>query len=201
MRALRLRAVVAVSAVSVAGGLLAGCSSSDGDDGAGAAAHGDGTVNKVAGTSEGPSAAPSALADGMGSDTDTDGVALPGLVWASRAARPLGLDPDTAAALGLRVDRARLGLTALGVVLAAAATGAAGPVGFVALTAPQLARRLTRTPQLPLVCSALTGAVVLVAADLVARTLVPPLEIPVGALTSLVGGPYLLWLLGRRQRR
>ncbi|MEU9346017.1 iron ABC transporter permease [Streptomyces sp. NPDC048278] len=128
-------------------------------------------------------------------------LAVPGLVWAGRAARPLGLDPDTAAALGLRVDRARLGLTALGVVLAAAATGAAGPIGFVALTAPQLARRLTRTPQLPLVCSALTGAVVLVAADLVARTLVPPLEIPVGALTSLVGGPYLLYLLGRRRER
>ncbi|WP_158806306.1 iron chelate uptake ABC transporter family permease subunit, partial [Streptomyces sp. NRRL WC-3774] len=84
------------------------------------------------------------------------------------------------------------------VVLAATATGAAGPIGFVALTSPQLARRLTRTPQLPLLCSALTGALVLVAADLVARTLLPPLEIPVGALTSLVGGPYLLWLLGRR---
>ncbi|WP_406439929.1 iron ABC transporter permease [Streptomyces sp. NBC_00631] len=127
-------------------------------------------------------------------------LALPGLVWASRAARPLGLDPDTAAALGLRVDRARLGLTVLGVVLAAA-TGAAGPIGFVALTAPQLARWLTRTPQLPLVCSALTGAVVLVTADLVARTLVPPLEIPVGALTSLIGGPYLLRLLGRGRER
>lgn len=123
---------------------------------------------------------------------------LPALVWASRAERPLGLDPDTAAALGVRVGRARLGLTVLGVVLAATATGAAGPIGFVALTAPQLARRLTRTPQLPLLCSALTGAPVLVAADLAARTLLPPLEIPVGALTSLVGGPYLLWLLGRR---
>jgi iron complex transport system permease protein len=124
--------------------------------------------------------------------------ALPALVWAARAARPLGLDPDTAAALGVRVDRVRLGLTVLGVVLAATATGAAGPIGFVALTSPQLARLLTRTPQLPLLCSALTGALVLVAADLVARTLLPPLEIPVGALTSLVGGPYLLWLLGRR---
>ncbi|QMV12559.1 iron chelate uptake ABC transporter family permease subunit [Streptomyces lincolnensis] len=123
---------------------------------------------------------------------------LPALVWASRAMRPLGLDPETAAALGVRVDRTRLGLTVLGVVLAATATGAAGPIGFVALTAPQLARRVTRTPQLPLLCSALTGSVVLVAADLVARTLLPPLEIPVGALTSLVGGPYLLWLLGRR---
>ncbi|MFI9174173.1 FecCD family ABC transporter permease [Streptomyces lincolnensis] len=123
---------------------------------------------------------------------------LPALVWASRAMRPLGLDPETAAALGVRVDRTRLGLTVLGVVLAATATGAAGPIGFVALTAPQLARRVTRTPQLPLLCSALTGSVVLVAADLVARILLPPLEIPVGALTSLVGGPYLLWLLGRR---
>ncbi|WUO44116.1 iron ABC transporter permease [Streptomyces sp. NBC_00285] len=123
---------------------------------------------------------------------------LPALGWASRVVRPLGLDPDTAAALGVRVDRARLGLTVLGVVLAATATGAGGPIGFVALTSPQLARRLTRTPQLPLLCSALTGAVVLVAADLAARTLLPPLEIPVGALTSLVGGPYLLWLLGRR---
>ncbi|QWB23390.1 MULTISPECIES: iron chelate uptake ABC transporter family permease subunit [Streptomyces] len=123
---------------------------------------------------------------------------LPGLVWASRAVRPLGLGPETAASLGVRVDRARLGLTVLGVVLAATATGAAGPIGFVALTAPQLARRLTRTPQLPLLSSALTGAVILVGADLAARTLLPPLEIPVGALTSLVGGPYLLWLLGRR---
>ncbi|MFJ8536429.1 FecCD family ABC transporter permease [Streptomyces sp. NPDC093591] len=125
-------------------------------------------------------------------------LSLPALVWASRALRPLGLDPETAAGLGVRVDRARLGLTVLGVVLAATATGAAGPIGFVALTAPQLARRLTRTPQLPLLNAALTGAVVLVAADLAARTLLPPLEIPVGALTALVGGPYLLWLLGRR---
>jgi iron complex transport system permease protein len=126
---------------------------------------------------------------------------LPALVWASRALRPLGLDADTAAALGVRVQRTQLGLTVLGVVLAATATGAAGPIGFVALTAPQLARRLTRTPQLPLLGSALTGAVVLVGADLVARTLLPPLEIPVGALTSLVGGPYLLWLLGRGGER
>ncbi|MFC5720594.1 FecCD family ABC transporter permease [Streptomyces gamaensis] len=122
---------------------------------------------------------------------------LPGLVWASRALRPLSLDPDTAAALGVRVARTQLVLTVLGVVLAASATGAAGPLGFVALTSPQLAKRAARTPQLPLLCSALTGAVVVVAADLAARTLLTPLEIPVGAVTALVGGPYLLWLLGR----
>lgn len=125
---------------------------------------------------------------------------LPGLLWAGRVLRPLALDPDTAAALGIRVRRAQLGLTVLGVVLAASATGAAGPLGFVALTSPQLAGRAARTPQLPLLCSALTGALVVVAADLAARTLLTPLEIPVGALTALVGGPYLLWLLGRSGR-
>lgn len=124
-------------------------------------------------------------------------VALPALVWAGWVQKPLGLDADTAAALGVRVRWAQLGLTGVGVVLAAVATGAAGPIGFVALTSPQVARRMARTAQLPLVSSGLVGAVVIVSADLVARTLVPPLEIPVGALTSLVGGPYLLWLLGR----
>jgi iron complex transport system permease protein len=126
---------------------------------------------------------------------------LPALVWAGRAVRAIGLDDDTAVALGVRVQRTKLGLTVLGVVLAATATGAAGPIGFVALTAPQLARRLTRTPDLPLLSSALTGAVVLVAADLAARTVLSPVEIPVGALTALVGGPYLLWLLGRASNR
>ncbi|MEB8343075.1 FecCD family ABC transporter permease [Streptomyces endophyticus] len=128
-------------------------------------------------------------------------LAVPTLPWAARAQRVLGLDDDTATALGAPVGRLRIGLTLLGVTLAASATGAAGPIGFVALTAPQLARRLTCTPQLPLICSALTGAVTVVAADLAARVLIPPLEIPVGALTALVGGPYLLWLLGRRRPR
>lgn len=121
-------------------------------------------------------------------------------MWASRALRPLGLGPDMAAALGFRVRRAQLGLTVIGVVLAASATGAAGPIGFVALTAPQLARLLTRAPQLPVVCSALTGAVTLTAADLAARLILVPLEVPVGALTALVGAPCLLWLLGRSHR-
>ncbi|MEY9838666.1 FecCD family ABC transporter permease [Streptacidiphilus sp. EB103A] len=127
-------------------------------------------------------------------------LSLPALVWAGRALSVLGLDDETAAGLGVRVQRTRLALTVLGVLLAATATGAAGPIGFVALTAPQLARRLTRTPQLPLAASALTGAIIVVGADLAARTLLPPLEIPVGALTALIGGPYLLWLLGRERR-
>ncbi|MCO6005399.1 iron ABC transporter permease [Actinoallomurus purpureus] len=69
------------------------------------------------------------------------------------------------------------------------ATGAAGPVDFVALLAPQIARRLTRTIQIPLLSSALAGALVVVVADLLARRLFAPIELPVGVLTAVVGGP------------
>ncbi|WP_415952301.1 FecCD family ABC transporter permease [Streptomyces sp. KLOTTS4A1] len=124
-------------------------------------------------------------------------VLVPAVAWAARAQRTVSLDDDTATALGVRLGRVRLGLVALGVVLAAMATGAAGPVDFVALLAPQIARRLTRTAQLPLVSSALTGAVIVVLADLLARRLFSPTELPVGVLTAAVGAPYLIWLIIR----
>jgi iron complex transport system permease protein len=101
----------------------------------------------------------------------------------------------------VRLDRVRLGLTALGVVLASVATGAAGPVDFVALLAPQIARCLTRMAQVPLLSSALTGALVVVVADLLARRMVSPIELPVGVLTAAVGAPYLMWLIVRTRSR
>ncbi|MFI7383426.1 FecCD family ABC transporter permease [Streptomyces sp. NPDC049813] len=121
----------------------------------------------------------------------------PCVVWAARAQRTVLLDDDTATALGVRLGRVRLGLVALGVVLASLATGAAGPVDFVALLAPQIARRLTRTAQIPLLCSALLGAVIVVVADLLGRRLFAPTELPVGVLTAAVGAPYLIWLIIR----
>ena len=75
---------------------------------------------------------------------------VPAILWAARAQRTVSLDDDTATALGVRLGRVRLGLVLLGVVLASVATGAAGPVDFVALLAPQIARRMTRTAQIPL---------------------------------------------------
>ncbi|MFH8346836.1 FecCD family ABC transporter permease [Streptomyces sp. NPDC018045] len=124
-------------------------------------------------------------------------VLLPAVLWAARAQRTVSLDDDTATALGVRLNRTRLGLVALGVVLASTATGAAGPVDFVALLAPQTARRLTRTAQIPLLCSALLGAVVVVLGDLLARKLLAPTELPVGVLTAAVGAPYLIHLIIR----
>ncbi|MFF5923090.1 FecCD family ABC transporter permease [Streptomyces flavochromogenes] len=122
---------------------------------------------------------------------------LPAVLWAARAQRTVSLDDDTATALGVRLGRVRLGLVAVGVVLASVATGVAGPVDFVALLAPQIARRMTRTAQIPLLASALTGAAVVVLADLLGRRLLSPVELPVGVLTAAVGAPYLIWLIVR----
>ncbi|MCD9142965.1 FecCD family ABC transporter permease [Streptomyces albireticuli] len=122
---------------------------------------------------------------------------VPFVGWAARAQRTVSMDDDTATALGVRLNRTRLGLAFLGVLLASVATGAAGPVDFVALLAPQLARRVTRTAQIPLLCSALTGALVVVLADLLGRKLFEPTELPVGVLTAAVGAPYLIWLIIR----
>ncbi|WP_406094061.1 FecCD family ABC transporter permease [Streptomyces sp. NBC_01013] len=124
-------------------------------------------------------------------------ILLPAVLWAARAQRTVSMDDDTATALGVRLGRVRLGLVALGVILASVATGTAGPVDFVALLAPQIARRMTRTAQIPLLCSALLGAVIVVFADLLARKLFSPTELPVGVLTAAVGAPYLIWLIIR----
>ncbi|MDL4771305.1 MULTISPECIES: FecCD family ABC transporter permease [Thermomonosporaceae] len=125
----------------------------------------------------------------------------PVLVWAGRAMDTTALDDDVARGLGVRVVRRRLALAGVAVVLAALATSQAGAVDFVALAAPQLARRLVRAERPPLACAALTGALLTVVADLIARTAFAPVQLPVGVLTAALGGPYLLWLLVRRRNR
>lgn len=105
------------------------------------------------------------------------------------------LGDSTATALGTRVGVSRLAIVAAAVALAGTATAAAGPVAFVALVAPNLARRLVRGPGVPLLSSAALGAVVLLGADLLARRAVPGTELPAGAVCALVGAPYLLYLV------
>ncbi len=76
---------------------------------------------------------------------------------------------------------------------------AAGPVGFVALVVPQVAVRLVGGSRPPLLASGLLGALLVVAADLLTRTVLP-VALPVGIVTAVVGAPYLLWLLVRGRR-
>jgi iron complex transport system permease protein len=88
----------------------------------------------------------------------------------------------------------------VGVALAAAATAAAGPIVFVAFVAPAIARQLLRSPGTALVASGLTGAVLVLAADVLARRLTIGTELPVGVVTGVLGAPYLLLLLARANR-
>lgn len=126
-------------------------------------------------------------------------VLFPAALVLSRRLGPLALGEPSAATLGLPVARSQVGLFLVAFALTGTAAAAAGPVDFVALLAPQIARRLTRTPGVPPVASALTGAAMLLAADLVARLAIPGTELPAGAVTALVGAPYLLWLVIRSQ--
>ncbi len=114
--------------------------------------------------------------------------------------RQLELGDDLAAATGARPQAVRALALLAGVGLVSAATTVAGPVAFVALAAPQIARRLARTPSLPLGLSALLGAVVLLASDLVAQHALP-MPLPVGVVTVSVGGVYLLSVIVMEIRR
>jgi iron complex transport system permease protein len=83
----------------------------------------------------------------------------------------------------------------LSVALAAGATATAGPIAFVALAAPQLAKRLTGSVAVSVLPAALMGAFVLATSDVVAQRLFAPVQLPVGIATGVIGGLYLIWLL------
>ena len=121
---------------------------------------------------------------------------VPLVLMLGRYVRLLEHGDDVPRLLGVPVARTRGLILLLGVALAAAATAVAGPIGFVALAAPQIARRMVRTPSVTLVPSALVGAVMVGGSDLAARV-VPSVELPVGVVTGIIGAPYLLWLLVR----
>ncbi|MCX4740040.1 FecCD family ABC transporter permease [Streptomyces antibioticus] len=128
------------------------------------------------------------------------GVLVPLVLGNARGLRMTEMGDDVAGALGVRVERVRLVLLVSAVLLTAAATAAAGPVSFVALTAPQLARRLTRSPGPNLVASLCMGAALLVTADWASQRLFGDGQLPVGVVTGVLGGVYLLWLLVTERR-
>ncbi|MEU8031772.1 iron chelate uptake ABC transporter family permease subunit [Streptomyces sp. NPDC049099] len=127
-------------------------------------------------------------------------VLVPLVLVNARGLRMTEMGDDVANALGVRVQRVRLVLMVSAVLLTAAATAAAGPVSFVALTAPQLARRLTRSPGPNLLPSLCMGATLLVAADWASQRAFGADQLPVGVVTGVLGGCYLLWLLVAERR-
>lgn len=126
-------------------------------------------------------------------------VAVP-IALATSAALGIGqLGDEVATGVGLGVQRHRLLVIALAVVLTAAAVAAAGPIGFVAFVVPQVGLRLARTNRPPLLLSGALGAVLVLGADLVARSAFP-WQVPVGIVTTVIGAPYLIWLLVRHRK-
>ena len=128
-------------------------------------------------------------------------VLVPVVLLLGRRMSMLEMGDDAAAARGVPAERSRLVIVLAGVGLTAVATAAAGPVGFVALAAPQIARRLTRSAGAGLMAAGLLGAFLLTAADLAGQRLFAPTQLPVGLSTAAVGGVYLAWLLAVQWRR
>jgi iron complex transport system permease protein len=121
------------------------------------------------------------------------------LLFASaRALDALSLGEDSAAGLGVDVDRTARRVYVIASLLAAATVATAGLVGFVGLVVPHIARRIgAAAHRVLLSASALTGASLVVLADLVARVALPPAELPLGAVTALIGVPFFLMTLRR----
>ena len=118
-----------------------------------------------------------------------------------RRLRLLEMGDDTACALGVNVERSRLLLMLVAVLLTAASTALAGPVSFIALVAPHIARRLSGSARWGLTQSALCGALLLLAADFCAQRVFLPYQLPVGVVTVSLGGIYLIVLLIQESRK
>jgi iron complex transport system permease protein len=116
----------------------------------------------------------------------------------SRPLTGLQLGDDLSGGIGVHVQRAKLALVAVGVALAGVAVAAAGPIAFVAFMAGPIARRLRATSSPSLLEAGLVGGVIVVVADLLGRVALTSTEIPVGIVTSVVGVPFLIWIIVRR---
>lgn len=133
-------------------------------------------------------------------------VALPALAaafavfaWLARPLNLLSLGPDSAESHGLDVARAQRAAFLSASLATGAAVSIGGPIGFIGIIIPHLVRLLVGPDhRLVLPAAALFGAAFLVGCDLIARTVLAPIELPVGIITALIGGPFFLWLLVRK---
>ncbi len=119
--------------------------------------------------------------------------------WLARPLNLLSLGADHAATHGLDVTRAQRAAFLSASLATGAAVSVGGPVGFIGIIVPHLVRLMVGSDhRVVLPASALFGAAFLVGCDVVARTAMPPVELPVGVITALIGGPFFLWLLVRK---
>jgi iron complex transport system permease protein len=126
-------------------------------------------------------------------------IAFAMFAWLPSSLNLLSVGADAASARGVDVGRTQRLAFVSASLATAAAVSLAGPIGFIGIVVPHLVRLIVGVDhRLVLPASALFGAAFLVVCDLAARTLLAPLEIPVGVITALLGGPFFLWLLVRK---
>jgi iron complex transport system permease protein len=119
--------------------------------------------------------------------------------WLARPLNLLSLGPDSAESRGLDVAKAQRAAFFSASLATGAAVSIGGPIGFVGIIIPHLVRLLVGPDhRLVLPAAALFGAAFLVGCDVIARTILAPVELPVGIITALIGGPFFLWLLIRK---
>lgn len=123
------------------------------------------------------------------------------LGFARRGLWLIELGDDVGTSLGGRMNLTKVGLIAIAVGLCGVVTAAIGPIAFVALAAPHLAKLIVKNGPLHLVATALTGAVLLSLADIIGQNGIPGRALPVGVVTLVLGGVYLIFLVVRTARR
>lgn len=126
---------------------------------------------------------------------------LPACLLLVRRLDLLELGDEYGRMLGLSPERTRLILLALGVGLISIITAIVGPITFVALAAPQIAKRLVDASGPQLIPSALVAGVLLLVSDVIAQRIIAPSQLPVGIVTACLGGVYLVWIMSRARRR
>jgi iron complex transport system permease protein len=128
-----------------------------------------------------------------------------GFTWCLRHGKTLNalmLGEDEAAYLGINTQRLVLQLLVVNTLIVSVATAMVGVIAFIGLVVPHMLRMLKSSDYAFLLpASALLGAVIMVAIDIVARVIIPPAELPIGIITAIIGAPVFLWILLRQKGR
>ena len=112
----------------------------------------------------------------------------------------LSLGDNIAINLGEKVSLLKVGLLLIGIILTTSSVSVSGTIGFVGLVAPHIAKNLVGYKHILVIpLSGLIGAILLITADIIGRTIIAPSEIPVGIVTAIIGAPYFLYLLLRKK--
>ncbi len=128
-------------------------------------------------------------------------VAVPLAVYLARSLNTMRLSDAVAIGLGTSIQRTRWLTLFVTVLLTGFSVALAGPIGIIALAAPEAARSMSPANRVPIVPAALVGSCLMLLADTVGQHAFTPIEVPVGLITAIVGGPYLIWILLRQPQQ